>query len=396
VGLTGTLACDLPAEGLLKSDSEAVAIRQDGLTGTRSELEMRITSAPAQVMKAGGLAGAMGGARVRVTSPKLQEIMLPVPQLTGGQVPLSYFVAATPAEAASEFRLLTRDDGNVVVLVRLAGTRQEVRITWSSVILLTSWDVTPDRTPAEPYRAATACVQSDADDVAELAADLWPKSGKAEVFAANIQLYIREMKRVEPPRTLDALGILESGESSICTANANLAAALMRSKAIACRSIAVIPTTSQRLEMHRIVEFAEGDRWVPFDPSSLQTDVPARPWQNIVMARTTTQDEQVAMRPRRGASPGCPYGQELELLTPGVVLSGQDFFWTIAKPLVEFETTEEAAHLAARAWDRYLETGRLAPAQLEAGSANQSGKLISPQATSAPWSDARASATSLQ
>jgi hypothetical protein len=375
VGLTGTLACDLPAEGLLKSDPKAVAIRQDGLAETRAELEARITSAPAQVMKAGGLAGAMGGARVRVTSPKLQEIMLPVPQLTGGQVPLFYFVAVTPAEMASGFRLLTRDDGNVVALVRLAGTRQEAQITWASVVLLTSWDATPDRTPAEPYRAATACVQSDADDVATLAAELWPKSGKAEAFAANIQRHIREMKRVEPPRTLDALGILKSGESSICTANANLASALMRSKAIACRSIAVIPTTSQRLEMHRIVEFAEGDRWVPFDPSSLQTDIPAKPWQNIIMARTTTQDEQVAMRPRRGVALGCPYGQELELLTPGVVLFGQDFFWTIGKPLVELEATEEAAGLAARAWARYLETGRLAPAQLEAGSAKTAAEL---------------------
>jgi hypothetical protein len=199
--------------------------------------------------------------------------------------------------------------------------------------------------------------------------DLWPKSDKAEAFAANIQRHIREMKRVQRPRTLDALGILKSGENSICTANANLAAALMRSKGLACRSIAVIPPTSQRLEMHRIVEWAEKDRWIPFDPSSLQTDIPARPWQNIIMARTTTQDEQVAMKPRMGAALGCPYGQEMELLTPGVILTGQAFFWTIAKPLAEFEATEEAARVAAKAWARYLETGALAPAQLKAGSA---------------------------
>jgi hypothetical protein len=369
VGLTGALAGNLPTDKQPKVESKGVAIRQDGLAEPQTKLEKRITSAPNRVMKASGLAGAMGGARVKVTSTDPQEIILPVPQLTGGQVPLSYFIAITPAEAATEFCLWARDDGNVVVLVRLAGKKQEAQITWSSVVLLTPWDLTPNRTATEPYRAATACVQSKSDEVAKLAAVIWPKSDKAEAFAANIQRHIRDMKRVERPRTLDALGILKSGENSICTANANLASALMRSKGIACRSIAVIPPTSQRLEMHRIVELADKDRWVPFDPSSLQTEIPAKPWQNIIMARTTTQDEQVAMKPRMGAALGCPYGQEAELLTAGVTLTGQDFFWTIAKPLAELEATEEAARLAAKAWTRYLETGTLAPAQLKAGSA---------------------------
>ena len=70
-----------------------------------------------------------------------------------------------------------------------------------------------------------------------------------------------------------------------------LAAALMRAKGIACRSVAVVPPIGQRLEMHRIAEYHDGERWVAFDPSSLQTDVPARPWQNVVMARTTPADE---------------------------------------------------------------------------------------------------------
>jgi Transglutaminase-like superfamily len=374
-GLTGALVADLPADELPKADSKGVAIRPDGLAEPQAELEKRITSTPAGVMKASGLAGAMGGARVKVTSTEPQEIILPVPQLAGGQVPLSYFIAITPADAATEFRLRARDEGNVVVLVRLAGKKQDAQITWSSVVLLTPWDVTPNRTPAEPYRVATACVQAKSDEVAKLAAEIWPKSDKAEAFAASIQRHIRDMKRVERPRTLDALGILKSGENSICTANANLASALMRSKGIASRSIAVIPPTSQRLEMHRIVESAEKDRWIPFDPSSLQTEIPAKPWQNIIMAKTTTQDEQVAMKPRMGVALGCPYGQETELLTAGVMLTGQDFFWTIAKPLAEFEATEEAARLAAKAWTRYLETGALAPAQLKAGSAKTATEL---------------------
>src|SRR5262249_43217911 len=210
---------------------------------------------------------------------------------------------------------------------------------------------------------------SRADEVTKLAAATWPKTGKAVEFAANIQRHIRDMKRLDRPRSLDALGILKSGENGICTANANLAAALMRAKGIACRSVAVIPPIAQRLEMHRIVEFFEDGRWLPFDPSSLQTDIPSKPWHNIIMARTTTNDEQVAMKPRMGAMVGCPYGQEIELLTSGVNLFGEDFFWTLAKPLAEFEPTEEATRLAAAAWGRYLQTGTLTQGQLKAGSA---------------------------
>src|SRR5262249_24061540 len=137
--------------------------------------------------------------------------------------------------------------------------------------------------PADPYRTATGCVQSQADEITRLAVDLWPGTGKASDFAAAIQQHIRAMKRQEQPRSLDALGILHSGESGICTANANLASALMRSKGIACRSVAVIPPIGQRLEMHRIVELSDDGRWLPFDPSSLQADIPARPWQHIIM-----------------------------------------------------------------------------------------------------------------
>jgi hypothetical protein len=327
-------------------------------------------------MKNSGLAGAMGGARVSVSSGDPQEVLLPIPQLADCQVPICYFISSTPADAVTEFRLRKREDDNVVVGVRLAGKKQDVQIAWSSVVLLTPRAVTPNRTPPEPYRKATACVQSQADEVTKLAKATWPQTGKASEFAANIQRHIQKMKRVARPRSLDAVGILKSGENSICTANANLASALMRAKGIACRSVAVIPPISERLEMHRIVEFFENGRWLPFDPSSVQTDIPARPWQNIIMARTTTRDEQVAMKPRMGVAVGCPYGQELELLTSGVNLFGQDFFWTMARPLAEFEPTEEATRLAASAWARYLETGTLTQGQLKAGSAKTATKLV--------------------
>jgi hypothetical protein len=353
-----------------------VAIRQDALAAFHTELAKTITSAPAAVMSKAGLAGAMGGARLRVTSSNAQEVLLPIPQLADGQVPLCFVIRTTPPDAATEFRMRKTEDGNVAVLIHLAGKKQEVEIAWASVVILASHAIAPDRTPAEPYTKATACVQSQADEISKLAGELWPGTGKVSDFAANIQQFVQKMKTAKQPRSLDALATLQSGFNGICTGNANLAAALMRSKGIACRSVAVIPPISQKLEMHRIVEYSDNGRWVAFDPSSLHADIPTRPWQNIIMARTTIQDEQLAMKPRMSIALGCPYGQEIELLTSGVMLFGADMFWTLARPLTTFEPTEEGTRLAVDAWNGYLKSGMHAPGQLKATTAKSAPEMV--------------------
>jgi len=179
---------------------------------------------------------------------------------------------------------------------------------------------------------------------------LWPANASIAGYATNIQEFIRNMKQERQPRSMDALGILGSGGNWICTANANLAVALLRSRNIAAQSIAVIPPTGQRLEMHRIVACLDGGQWRAFDPSSLQKDIPLKPWQNIVMARTTVADEELAMKPRMGTSLGCPYAQELEFLRGSMALSGQDFFWTMGQPLAEFEASGEAINIISSAY----------------------------------------------
>ena len=88
--LTSDLQKDLPA---------GVVIQRDGFADPHVELTKRITSAPAKVMKKSGLAGAMGEARVRVTSNEPQEITLPIPQLADGQVPLCFLIHSTTLEA---------------------------------------------------------------------------------------------------------------------------------------------------------------------------------------------------------------------------------------------------------------------------------------------------------
>jgi hypothetical protein len=341
------------------------------------ELAEKLAAAPAKVLGGPGLAAAQGGARVKLLRRGTAEVLLPLPQLAGGQVPVCYTIRCTPASAAAEVRLRLRDDSNHVVTVRLTGELdQEVQLYWSSIVLFNALPVQKSNPASQDFCSSTACIQSESKQIQQLADRLWPSNGEVRDYAANIQMFVREMKPLKPPRSLDAVGMLGAGANSICTANSNLAVALLRAKGVAARSVAVIPTISQRLEMHRVVEYADADQWLVFDPSGLHSDLPMKPYQSIVMSTTSLDDENRAMRPRMGSMLGCPYGQEVELLTSGVTLWGQDFFWTIAKPLAEFQPDEESIALASEAWKRYMETGSPSRAQVEAAAATTASEFL--------------------
>jgi hypothetical protein len=367
--LIATAGCNSKNESL-GNISPGVVIEQPAMIPLRQDIAKVITSAPPRVMREGGLAGALGGARVKILTAGTHEVLIPMPQLADSQIPVCYAITATPRESGVGFGLRKREDSNVVVSVQVSGSKdQEIQIDWASIILIGYQPVSTNLGHPEPYLQETSCVQSGAKQVTKLAEKLWPESGKIEAYAANIQEFIRNLRQEKPPRSLDALGILECGANSICTANANLAAALLRSRRIPTRSLAVIPPIGRRLEMHRIVEYFENGHWLKFDPSFVQPDIPMKPWQNIIMATTTIADEASAMKPRMGTSLGCPYGQELELLDNGITLWGQDFFWTTGKAIAEFEASDESINLAAKEWHRFLESGRLSRGQVKATSA---------------------------
>lgn len=351
-------------------DASGVILRASVNARIPEAIEAAESAAPPKAMQGSGLAGAMGGVHLQGRQTGSYGVRLPLPQMIDEQTPVCYSVSATPETALTECRLHAPADGNAFVTLTLdVKGGQEVRIDWSCIVLIAAEPPAGGGADPEPYRVATACVQSEDPQIKELAERLWPASGRARDHAAGIQTLIRDMKRTRQPVSLDALGILESGQNTICTANANLACALMRARRIPCRSIATVPTTARRLEMHRIVEYADGGAWIPFDPSSVSADIPLKPWQNIIMAKTTLPNEEAAMKPREGAMVGCPLGHEVEFSRPGLHLYGGDFFWTIGAPLAEFPVTDEAVALTAAEWRRFLADGALSAGQLKAASA---------------------------
>lgn len=329
------------------------------------------TSFPQQIMNGSGLAGAMGGINLKAHRAGEYYLRLPLPQITDGQIPVYYGLETKPQIALLESRLQEQNDGNVFISLQLQADKgQEISIEWSSVILITQEPAIYNPALPQDFISATACVQTKDPRISELSEQLWPATNSIKDYAIQIQQFILQMESRKQPMSLDALGILNSGYNTICTANANLACALMRAKQVPCRIMATLPTISRRFEMHRIVEYYDQGTWIPFDPSMVYADIPLQPWQNIIMVKNNINDENVAMKPRPGSMLGCPFGQEIEFIRPGLNLFGPSFFWTIAAPLAEFEVSEEVVSLTIEQWQNFLQTGILSKAQILASSAH--------------------------
>jgi len=357
--------------------ASSVPMSPSGNTDIPEAIKTVLDAVPPRAMQGSGLAGAMGGVNLKAHQVGTYDVLLPLPQLADGQAPVFYSLGAKPKAALAACRLQERSDGNAFVNLTLNVSKgQEVAIEWSSVLLIAGKPLLENRTAPEMFRAATACAQADDSQIIELAGRLWPATGVAQDYAANIQEFIRAVEPQKRPMSLDALGILATGQNTICTANANLACALMRARQVACRSIATLPTLSRRFEMHRIVEYCDDGTWIPFDPSGVYSAIPLEPYQNIIMVKTSISDEQTSMKPRLGVMRGCPFGQEVEFARPGLSLFGQAFFWTVAAPLAEFDVTDEAFTLTAGVWERYLMTGTTSAAQSKAASARDLGQYL--------------------
>ncbi len=330
------------------------------LAQQHAALAARLEAAPRLELPDGGLCGGRGAATVKLTGRAVVTLQLPLPQRTAGQVPLVLGVVATPAAALRSLALRATDLGTALVATVQDKVGTEVTIAWNAVVLLAERPEPASAEAAAPFRAATECAQADDAAIAALAARLAPGDAAPTALAQALQRWLPQLARRKRPATMDALALLASGNHGICTMNANLGVALLRQRGVPARSLAVLPTNGQRLEMHRIVEWFADGRWHRFDPSLVHADVPMRASQSLVVAITSIGDEERAEAPRPAVPRGCPFGQEIEILAGPAMLSGADFFWTQALPLAAFAAGDEEVAAATAAWQQFEREGRSA------------------------------------
>lgn len=334
-----------------------------------SELKKFYTANQNRAMQGNGLVGVLGGVNLMTYQKGSHTIQLPMPQLVDNQVPVFYDVTVKPENVLLSKKIQVRDDKNAFLHLTLNSEKDtEISIDWYAVVLISPSLVKNDNTDPKVFAQASLCVQSDSKQIIDLSNSLRPASEDKYLkqYCTNITNFIANMEGVDFPMSLDALGILKSGMNYICTSNANLATAFMRAQKIPCRMLATIPTNAYPLEMHRIVEYYNNDVWTLFDPSFFGESNSLKPHQNVIMVKSSIKDESEAMTPRMCAMLGMPFGQEIEIMSDGLALHGQDFFWTVAFPLAEFNVSDEVTQLTVRQWENFLQTESLTSNQLNA------------------------------
>jgi transglutaminase-like putative cysteine protease len=338
--------------------TEGQALRHAAIAARYAER----AAAPRIDIAGGGLVAVLGGAAVRLTGRRPAVVQLPLPQDFGGQVPLAFATVADPPEAVQSFHVHAEGSSGAVVTATLQGrSGLDVRLQWAAVVLVAERKAAAEAAAAAPWLAASACAQAEHEDVRALADRLAPAAAPPAALARAVQQFVRELQPRHPPKSLDALGLLASGQNGICTANANLAAAVLRSRGVPARSLAVVPPIGVRLEMHRTVEWHEDGAWHRFDPSSLHEAVPMRATDGIVMAVTSIADEERGGRLRMSASLGCPYAQQIEIVGGPAILFGAEMFWTQALPLLAVAAEDQELAAARACWRGFLGSGRLDP-----------------------------------
>lgn len=361
-GLVRTVGLVLASQLVAQAPSTTAWPIDAAAAGCR-ELAARIAAAGPLTLRDGGLCGVLGGAVVRLGGKagvaNEATVRLPLPQLLAGQVPLRFALTTEPADALRELAIVHHDGAEAVLHATVQGAPgTEVRFTWASVVLLAE-RTDPAGPEAEGFLATTPCVQADDAAIQRLASELAPEQATPAVLAKALQPWIAAQPRQQRPMALDAKALLTSGNHGICTMHANFAAAVLRSRQVPTRQLAVIPTNGMRLEMHRIVAFAADGGWQRFDPSGVHAEVPMRTCDSVVVASTSIEDERLGGKLRIGAPLGCPYGQELEIVRGQAFPFGTEFFWTQARPLGAFAVDDASLAAARTAWQRFLASGAI-------------------------------------
>ncbi|MBL8756574.1 MAG: transglutaminase domain-containing protein [Planctomycetes bacterium] len=361
--LTTLLAAQEPKQ------EPVVALDLAALAHQHALLAARLDAAKPLELPNGGLCGVQGATTVRLGGKAAVTLQLPLPQLTQSQVPLVFGLVARPPEALQSLALHSDADGDRLVAVLQGKSGTEVTLAWNAIVLLAERPEPAPAAAAQPFLAATPCAQSGDAAIAALADALAPVDAPTPKLATALQDWLPGQPPKKRPRSMDALGLLASGNHGICTMNANLGVALLRQRGVPARSLAVVPTTGQKLEMHRIVEWHADGHWHRFDPSRVHAEVPMRSSQSVVMAHSSIADEERGGKLRMAVPVGCPFGQEIEIVRGQAMLFGTDFFWTQALPLAAFAAEEVDVKAAATAWQQFRREGRAAPAADRAAAA---------------------------
>ena len=291
--------------------SAGVAIRREGMAERETELAKRIGRPDAGDEGERARRGDGRSPRPGVRRP--QEVLLPVPQLAGGQVPVCYFIGRnrptpSPSSACGSGRGATSSSASAwrgrSGRCRSPGRR-------SSCCAAGRY---PGPHAGRAVPQATACVQAEAEEVRSSPPTPGRRRQAGRVRrehpaarpgheASRPAPVARRRRHPQERRERHLHGERQPGRGPDAGEGHRLPVGGGRSRrsgsgwrctGSSSTSTAAGGSRSTRRRSH--------------------ADIPAKPWQNIVMAKTTVAGRAGGDEAADGGDARCPYGQEIELL----------------------------------------------------------------------------------
>lgn len=249
------------------------------------------------------------------------HVQLPLPLATDSQIPLTFWLRTTPADAVLAARVVTGSSPNAVADIRLRALRrtERVELEWKSLVLVgrTDFSGVPDRAPlpAEwpadvlPWLRPTAAIQSTDPRIAELARSIATTRDAREIVRRVLDASDRAFRSVPDPADgspsdrLTAVDALTRKGS--CTSRANLVAALLRAAGVPARLVAAYPVWAGPHQTHFHVEaYVPGWGWYPIESTFLRAPWPS--YEHVAVALVPPQAEDRSDA-RTSALAGVPY-----------------------------------------------------------------------------------------
>jgi len=209
-----------------------------------------------------------------------------LPLETQFQTPLDFQVSVQPPQKNSDLRFSQDNYGNRIAIFTIepCSTNERVRVQMSSKVLVSprSYKELPDKIPfprrwpreAGEWLSPSFCVECTDPAFVALAKEL--RSDTTDVREV-IRRCLRKSEAIRSP--LDSYGPRYSNQTAlyalryrgVCTGNANLLAALLRSCGIPGRILGGAPTRSKSVATHFIVEaYIPGFGWYPLEPTLVE------------------------------------------------------------------------------------------------------------------------------
>lgn len=238
-------------------------------------------------------------------------IRIPLPNRDESQIPIGFKLSCDKPGKLLGFKWSRGDNGNLVCDARLVPGAKGSWLTWESLVLVHNGPDPADR-GMDTYLASTACVQSAAPRIKEIATNLAKSAPTDELYAKSVYAYVRNNRGLGKPfKQLDALAALDCEGS--CTNRANLSAALLRAHGLPARTVAHMPTWCDKLYEHWLTEYWTGTEWVALDPSLGRWKPDRRTRVEFGYASTADENRAFDKQHLRFVMPGAPYQSVCEL-----------------------------------------------------------------------------------